>query len=86
MVAERDRQRPSGSGTAALLEGGVPAVARKVGEEALETVLAALAERERLDRLAEESADLLYHLVVLWRAAGLEPGHVAEVLTGRRER
>lgn len=86
VVAERDRERPSGSGTAALLEGGVPAVARKVGEEALETVLAALAEPERLDRLVDESADLLYHLVVLWRAAGLEPGQVAEVLTGRRKR
>ncbi len=83
VVAERDRERPSGSGTAALLEGGVPAAARKVGEEALETVLAALAEPERL---AEESADLLYHLVVLWRAAGLGPGEVARVLIERRER
>lgn len=84
VVAERDEERPGGSHTVRLLEGGPAAPARKVGEEALEVVMAALEEPDRLRRLAEESADLLYHLVVLWRAAGLDPDGVGGVLAERR--
>lgn len=84
VVAERDEQRPGGSHTVRLLEGGPAAPARKVGEEALEVVMAALEEPDRLRRLAEESADLLYHLVVLWRAAGLDPDGVGGILAERR--
>ena len=81
VVAERDRERPEGSYTASLLASGPAAPARKVAEEAVEVLIAAL---EEPDRLHEESADLLYHLVVLWRAAGLEPGEVGRVLARRR--
>jgi len=81
VVEARDRERPEGSYTTRLLEGGPGAAARKVGEEAIETVLAVA---EGSDRLAEESADLLYHLLVLWRAAGLDPPVVARVLEERR--
>lgn len=84
VVARRDRDRPEGSHTAALLADGTaaaPRAARKVGEEAVETVLAAV---DGPARLAEESADLLYHLVVLWRAAGLPPDAVGRELAGRR--
>ncbi len=84
VVAERDEDRPGGSHTVRLLEGGTPASARKVGEEALEVVVAALEEPDRLRRLAEESADLLYHLAVLWRSAGLDPDGVGDVLAERR--
>ena len=84
VVAERDEKRPGGSYTVHLLEDGTPAAARKVGEEALEVVMAALEEPDGLRRLAEESADLLYHLAVLWRAAGLEPDGVGGVLAERR--
>jgi len=84
VVAERDEERPGGSHTVDLLEGGPAAPARKVGEEALEVVMAALEEPDRLRRLAEESADLLYHLVVLWRAAGLDPDGVGGILAERR--
>ena len=81
VVAERDRERPEGSYTTRLLEGGPGLAARKVGEEALEVALSAVDEPERL---AEESADLLYHLAVLWRAVGLPPDAVGEVLGRRR--
>lgn len=81
VVAARDRERPEGSYTASLLARGPGGPARKVAEEAVEVLVAALEEPERLD---EESADLLYHLVVLWRAVGLEPDAVADVLARRR--
>lgn len=81
VVARRDRMRPEASHTAALLGAGSEACARKVGEEAVETVVSALSGD---GRLSEESADLLYHLVVLWRAAGVSPAEVAEVLSRRR--
>lgn len=81
VIADRDRERPAASYTTRLLEGGPVAVARKVGEEAVETTLAAAAEPERV---AEESADLLYHLLVLWRSLGLEADDVADILRRRR--
>ena len=65
-LAERARTRPTGSYTAQLLDAGVAEVARKVGEEAVETVVAATAEDDA--RLASEAADLLYHLLVLLEA------------------
>lgn len=82
VVAERDRERPAGSYTVSLLTSDRSVPARKVTEEAVEVLVAALREEE--GRLAEESADLLYHLAVLWRAAGLEPDEVARALARRR--
>lgn len=81
VVEDRDRQRPEGSYTVELLEAGPETAGRKVAEEALEVALAAASEPERAD---EESADLLYHLLVLWRTLGLDAGEVARVLRGRR--
>lgn len=80
IIDERATTKPAGSYTASLLESGVLRVAQKVVEEAAETALAAAAEP---DRLSAESADLLYHLLVLWRSAGLEPQQVAAELAGR---
>jgi phosphoribosyl-ATP pyrophosphohydrolase/phosphoribosyl-AMP cyclohydrolase len=86
VIRERHRARPEGSYTAELFEGGVDRIARKVGEEATEVVIAAAkGEGGEPGSLAEESADLLYHLLVLWQAAGLDPADVAEVLK-RRDR
>jgi phosphoribosyl-ATP pyrophosphohydrolase/phosphoribosyl-AMP cyclohydrolase len=92
-IAQRAADRPSGSYTAGLLEGGVSAVGRKVTEEATEVLLAARddAEAEGLatDRtatraaLAAETADLLYHALVLLAERDLPP---TEVLTVLRER
>jgi len=80
-VAERARQRPAGSYTTRLLDAGVRAVAQKVGEEGVETALAAVAQDD--DALLGEAADLLYHLLVLLRARGLSLTQVAAVLETR---
>ena len=67
--------------TARLLSEGLARCAKKFGEEAVETVIAAM-EGDKA-HLAAESADLLYHLGVLWAAAGLSPDDVYAVLTAR---
>lgn len=69
VVARRAAERPAGSYTTTLLAGGPAAAARKVGEEAAEVLVAALAESP--ERLLSEAADLLYHLVVLLRTRDL---------------
>jgi phosphoribosyl-ATP pyrophosphohydrolase/phosphoribosyl-AMP cyclohydrolase len=68
-IARRAVKRPEGSYTAQLLDRGVPAISQKVGEEAVEVVVAANAEEP--ERLASEAADLLYHLLVLLQARGV---------------
>jgi phosphoribosyl-ATP pyrophosphohydrolase/phosphoribosyl-AMP cyclohydrolase len=67
--------------TARLLEQGIARIGQKVGEEGVEVALAAVT-RDK-DGLAEEIADLLYHLVVLMEAKGLDWEDVAGVLRGR---
>ncbi len=70
--------------TARLLAAGLPRVAQKVGEEAVETVIASLAKGPGgRGQLVEEGADLLYHLLVLLMAAGVEPGRLAAELQRR---
>ena len=81
VIAERDSERPEGSYTTDLLEAGVLRIAQKVAEEAVETALAAAAAP---GRVAEESADLLYHLLVLWCAAGVRSTDVSAALERRR--
>jgi phosphoribosyl-ATP pyrophosphohydrolase/phosphoribosyl-AMP cyclohydrolase len=81
VIASRDRERPSGSYTAGLL--AEPSRAGdKVREEADEVATAAGGESD--ERVAEEAADLLYHLAVLVRSCGLDLGGALEVLNGRR--
>jgi phosphoribosyl-ATP pyrophosphohydrolase/phosphoribosyl-AMP cyclohydrolase len=82
-VAERARTRPAGSYTAELLDAGVAKIAQKVGEEAVETVVAATAENGGGARLASEAADLLYHLIVLLEAKRLPFDRVLEELDAR---
>jgi phosphoribosyl-ATP pyrophosphohydrolase len=72
---------PETSYTAKLLAGGAAAVARKLGEESLEAVIEAV--KGDSAALTRESADVLYHLLVLWAAAGLSPEDVAAELTRR---
>jgi phosphoribosyl-ATP pyrophosphohydrolase/phosphoribosyl-AMP cyclohydrolase len=74
IVAERDTARPEGSYTTYLFGAGVDKILKKVGEETTETIIAA--KNEGTDDLRAESADLLYHLMVLWRARGLSPDEV----------
>lgn len=67
--------------TAKLLAAGKPEIVRKIGEEAAEVLTAALAEG-RTEVIAE-SADLLYHLLVLWAAEGIQPADVWAELARR---
>jgi phosphoribosyl-ATP pyrophosphohydrolase/phosphoribosyl-AMP cyclohydrolase len=80
-ISERALERPEGSYSAELLEAGVGACARKVGEEAVELSVAALDESD--ERVLEEAADLLYHLYVLLAARGLDVAQVEDVLAAR---
>jgi phosphoribosyl-ATP pyrophosphohydrolase len=67
--------------TAKLLSQGVEKCAKKFGEEAIETALAAVSGNKA--HLAAESADALYHLLVLWAAAGITPDDVYAALQAR---
>ena len=80
-IRSRRGADPSASYTAKLFERGRAKIAQKVGEEAVEAVIEAL--RDDRGRLAEESADLLYHLLVLWADAGLRPADVWAALAAR---
>jgi phosphoribosyl-ATP pyrophosphohydrolase/phosphoribosyl-AMP cyclohydrolase len=80
-VVERAQSRPAGSYTAELLDAGIGACARKVGEEAVELTVAALDEPD--ERVVEEAADLVYHLYVLLAARGLDVARVEEALARR---
>jgi phosphoribosyl-ATP pyrophosphohydrolase/phosphoribosyl-AMP cyclohydrolase len=80
-IAQRAAERPKGSYTADLLAGGVAKVSQKVGEEAVEVVVAANSEGD--DRLASEAADLLYHLLVLLQTRGVPLDAVLKELEER---
>ena len=80
-IASRKGADPSQSYTAKLLAAGVEKCARKFGEEATETVIAAI-QRDKTE-LAKESADVLYHLMVLWAVSGITPEEVYTVLKSR---
>jgi phosphoribosyl-ATP pyrophosphohydrolase len=80
-IESRKGADPSTSWTAKLLAGGPEAAAKKVGEESTETIIAALSQDG--DALANESADLLYHLLVLWAAKGIAPEDVWRALQTR---
>ncbi|HKJ11768.1 MAG TPA: bifunctional phosphoribosyl-AMP cyclohydrolase/phosphoribosyl-ATP diphosphatase HisIE [Ornithinimicrobium sp.] len=81
LVRQRAQSRPTGSYTTTLLEAGVSRVAQKVGEEGVETALAAVGEDDAT--LLGESADLVYHLLVLLRSRGLGWADVERVLAER---
>jgi phosphoribosyl-ATP pyrophosphohydrolase len=81
VIKERKTADPESSYTARLYAKGTNKIAQKLGEEAVETVIAAVDEGN--DRLVRESADLLYHLLVLWAAKGVLPGEVWEELERR---
>ena len=80
-IGQRAIERPAGSYTTELLEAGIGACARKVGEEAVELTVAALDESD--ERVVEEAADLVYHLYVLLAARGLDVANVEDVLRAR---
>jgi phosphoribosyl-ATP pyrophosphohydrolase/phosphoribosyl-AMP cyclohydrolase len=81
-VVERVRDRPAGSYVASLADAGVERAAQKLGEEAVEAVIAATAND---GRLVSEAADVLFHLYVLLAVAGVDLAEVEDEL-GRRAR
>jgi phosphoribosyl-ATP pyrophosphohydrolase len=81
VIAARKGADPASSYTARLLAGGPPLAAKKFGEEAIEAVLAA-AQGDR-DALAAESADVIYHWLVLLAASGVSLDEVAAKLEAR---
>jgi phosphoribosyl-ATP pyrophosphohydrolase/phosphoribosyl-AMP cyclohydrolase len=95
-IAQRASDRPAGSYTTSLLDGGVDVAGRKVTEEATELLMAAkddaAAEASGADRsatqvsLAGEAADLVYHALVLLAERGQTPSSMLEVLQARHTR
>jgi phosphoribosyl-AMP cyclohydrolase / phosphoribosyl-ATP pyrophosphohydrolase len=81
LVAQRHAERPAGSYTTRLFEGGMRRIAQKVGEEGVETALAAVVQEDA--ELLGEAADLVFHLTVLLRARGLSLDDVVSVLSDR---
>jgi len=82
LIQSRQGQDPESSYTAKLFSKGVDKIAQKLGEEAVETVIEGV--RGNPEKLAAESADLLYHLLVLWAARGVDPAEVWSVLQARQ--
>ncbi len=81
VIAQRASEKPEASYTAKLLDKGIKRIAQKVGEEGVETALAGVGETN--DKVIEESADLLFHLLVLLQARGIAFGDVVRALESR---
>ena len=81
LIAQRHAERPQGSYTTKLFDGGIRRMAQKVGEEGVETALAAVVQDDH--ELLGEAADLIFHLTVVLRARGLSLTDVVTLL-GKR--
>ncbi|WP_419903150.1 phosphoribosyl-ATP diphosphatase [Kiloniella sp.] len=82
VILSRKGDDPSVSHTANLFSKGVSKIAQKVGEEAVETVIEGVSGSK--EELAAESADLLFHLMVLWAERDLKPEEIWKQLEGRK--
>jgi phosphoribosyl-AMP cyclohydrolase / phosphoribosyl-ATP pyrophosphohydrolase len=83
VIAQRATEKPEESYTARLLEKGITRVAQKVGEEGVELALAGVVQGE--DKVIEEAADLLFHMLVLLRARGVSLSQVVRQLESRHQ-
>jgi len=83
LVESRQRERPEGSYTTYLFEKGLDKILKKLGEEASETIIAA--KNDDPEQLVSESADLLYHLIVLLVDRGVKLGSIRDELVQRRQ-
>jgi phosphoribosyl-ATP pyrophosphohydrolase/phosphoribosyl-AMP cyclohydrolase len=81
VIAQRATEKPEASYTARLLDKGVARVAQKVGEEGVELALAGAAQGD--DKVVEEAADLLFHMLVLLRSRGVSLAQVVSELESR---
>jgi len=84
IIVSRQKADISVSYVAKISAKGRKKIAQKVGEEAVETVVATLAESK--EELVSESADLLFHLLILWADCGVTPAEVMAELERRREK
>jgi len=82
-IAKRKKEMPEGSYTTSLFESGTAKIAQKVGEEAVETVIEAMANND--ERLLYEASDLLYHLMVLLSHKGYSISDLATELKKRHK-
>lgn len=80
-IAKRDAERPEGAYTTYLYEQGVDKILKKVGEESAEVIIAA--KNRDAQELSNESADLIYHLMVLWREQNLGFEQIISILRQR---
>ena len=83
VIESRKDSDADSSYTASLLQAGMPKIAQKLGEEAVETVIEAIAKRK--GHLIEESADVLYFLLVMWKDRGIAPKDVWKELAKRHK-
>lgn len=81
-IESRKGGNPDKSHTARLFSRGIDKIAQKLGEEAVETVIEAVKGDKKA--LVSESADLFYHLLVLWAERKVDPSDVVEELARRR--
>ncbi|MEC8621702.1 MAG: phosphoribosyl-ATP diphosphatase [Pseudomonadota bacterium] len=81
VIKSRKNADPEISYTAQLLNDGISEIARKVGEEAVECVVSSFSNKKK--ELIDESADLLYHLLVLWTANEISPYEVWNEISRR---
>jgi phosphoribosyl-ATP pyrophosphohydrolase/phosphoribosyl-AMP cyclohydrolase len=84
LIESRQRERPEGSYTTYLFEKGLDKILKKLGEEASETIIAA--KNDEKGPLVSESADLLYHLIVLLVDRGVKLESISDELVQRRAR
>ena len=82
VIAARANETAQSSYTAHLLANAPELPARKLVEEATETLIETLSGNQ--EKLAQESADLLYHLLVIWQAAGIKPDKIWQILENRQ--
>ena len=81
VIKSRKSAESSESYVASLYKGGREKIAQKVGEEAVELVVEAV--KDDTEKMKEESADLLFHMMILWADASITPQDIQKVLEGR---
>ena len=83
VIKARRGADPESSYTARLFDRGIHKIAQKLGEEAVETLIEGV--KGDKEHLVMESADLLYHLLVMWAALGVEPEQIWQELARRAD-
>ena len=83
LIQERKKNAPAGSYTTSLFDAGTPKIAQKVGEEAVEVVIEA--KDNNIDLFKNETADLLFHLMVLLREKNISFNEILAVLKQRHK-